>query len=373
MVAVSGRGGDAQAPITRPMTTVRPALGHLELDVHGGLPQQFLMLRKVANRLGVGVGLVFAVVTLTFLLINMAPGDPARLWVAPGAGAAELETARRALGLDQPLLVRYAAWLGRFVQGDWGMSLAQQRPVARVILDSLPFTLLLSGGSLLLTYLGGIAVGAFQAARRNTAWDTTLTIGNLVILGMPAYWLAIMLVLTFTYAAARYGWPAWIQLPAMGVSSLDADFLGVWGRLVDRLRHLVLPLVTLAAIGIASTSRFVRGAVLEARGNAFVSAARARGLPSSVIERRYVIRNALLPVITLLGLSLPALFSGTVFVEVIFAWPGMGREIVTAVGGRDYPVVMATTAIFAVLVVVGNLLADLLYAAADPRLRETPQ
>ena len=328
------------------------------------------MLRKALRRLGIGIGLVFAVVTITFLLINLAPGDPARLWVAPNASEADLAAARRLLGLDQPLPVRYVAWLVDFVRGNWGTSIAQQRPVARILLDALPHTLLLSGCSLFLTYAIGVLVGAFQAAKRRTPWDTTLTIGNLVVFGMPAYWLAIMLVLTFAYAASRYGWPSWIQFPAMGVASLDADFLTPWGRLVDRLRHLTLPLVTLSLIGIAGTSRFVRGAVLEIRGQSFVAAARARGLPPLTIEGRYVIRNALMPIITLLGLSLPALFSGTVFVEVIFAWPGMGREIVTAVGARDYPVVMATTAIFAVLVVVGNLLADLLYAVADPRIRE---
>ena len=332
--------------------------------------QQFHMIRGMMYRLGLGIGLVFAVVTITFLLINLAPGDPARLWVAPGAGSSELENARRVLGLDQPLLIRYGTWLGNFTRGEWGTSIAQQRPVARVIGDALPHTLVLSGGSLLVTYLGGIAVGAFQAAKRRTRWDTTLTIGNLVVFGMPAYWLAIMLVLIFAYAASRYGWPVWLQFPALGVASLDADFLTAWGRFTDRIRHLALPLVTLSSIGVAGTSRFVRGAVLDTRSHAFVHAARARGLSAPTIERRYVVRNALLPVITLLGLSLPALFSGTVFVEVIFAWPGMGREIVTAVVARDYPVVMATTAIFALLVVTGNLLADMLYAAADPRLRE---
>lgn len=328
------------------------------------------MLHKALRRLSIGVGLVFAVVTITFLLINLAPGDPARLWVAPGAGAADLEAARQALGLDRPLPARYAAWLADFVRGDWGTSIAQQRSVAAILRDALPHTLLLSGGSLLVTYVVGILVGAFQAAKRRTRWDTALTLGNLVIFGMPAYWLAIMLVLTFAYAASRFGWPAWIQLPAMGVASLDADFLTPWGRLVDRARHLALPLVTLSIIGVAGTSRFVRGAVLETRGQSYVSAARARGLPTARVEARYVIRNALLPIVTLLGLSLPALFSGTVFVEVIFAWPGMGREIVTAVTARDYPVVMATTAIFAVLVVTGNLLADALYAVVDPRIRE---
>ena len=366
-VVSGGRGGETHAA-----TPSRIALANLppKLDAVARRHQVFLMLHKVTRRMAIGTGLVFAVVTVTFLLVNLAPGDPARLWVAPGATEAELASAREALGLDRPLPVRYATWLTDFARGNWGTSLAQQRPVSSIIRDALPHTLLLSGGSLALTYVLGILIGAFQAAKRRTRWDTTLTVGSLIVFGMPAYWIAIMLVLTFAYASARYGWPAWLQFPAMGVASLDADFLTPWGRLVDRVRHLTLPLITLSLIGIAGTSRFVRGAVLETRSHAFVHAARARGLSWPVIEGRYVIRNALVPVITLLGLSLPALFSGTVFVEVIFAWPGMGREIVTAVTARDYPVVLATTAIFAVLVVGGNLLADLLYAVADPRMRE---
>jgi peptide/nickel transport system permease protein len=292
------------------------------------------MLRQIARRLALGIGIVLVVVTLTFILISLAPGDPARLWVAPGAGEAELEAARRALGLDRPLIARYASWLANFTRGDWG-----------------------------------VTVGVVQAIKRRTALDTGLTVGTLLVYGMPAYWLAIMLVLVFAYSAARYDWPVWLQFPAMGVASLDADFLTPWGRLVDRLRHLTLPLLTLGAIGAAGTARYVRGAVLDVRANEFVRTARAKGLPSLTVELRHVLRNALMPVVTLLGLTLPALFSGTVFVEVIFAWPGMGRVMVDAVGARDYPVVMATTAIFAVLVVVGNLLADLLYAWVDPRLR----
>jgi peptide/nickel transport system permease protein len=315
-----------------------------------------------------GLVIVLVVVTVTFLLVNLAPGDPARLWVAPGAGQAELETARRALGLDRPLALRYVSWLTAFARGDWGVSLVQQRPVLRVIADALPHTLVLTGASLLLTYIGGIAVGLIQAFRHRTATDTGLTVTTLIIYGMPAYWLAIMLVLVFSYAAARYGWPAWLRFPAMGVTSLDAEFLSPWGRLVDRLRHLALPLVTLGAIGVAGSARFIRGAVLDVKGLPFVRTARAKGAARLAVALRHVLRNALLPVITLLGLSLPALFSGTVFVEVIFAWPGMGRVMVDAVGGRDYPVVMATTAIFAALVVIGNLLADMLYSVADPRV-----
>lgn len=327
------------------------------------------MLQTLARRIALGLGVVFVVVTVTFVLVALAPGDPARLWVGPAAGEAELDAARRALGLDRPLPVRYAAWVWDFARGEWGMSLAHQRPVVRVIGGALPHTLLLSGASLLLTYLAGVLIGLVQALRPRSPLDTGLTVTTLIVYGMPAYWLAIMLVLVFAYLAARLGWPAWLRFPAMGVAAVDADFLAPGARIADRLRHLALPLVTLGAIGAAGAARYVRGAVLDVGTQPFVRTAHAKGLPRRQVLRRHVLRNALLPVITLLGLSLPALFSGTVFVEVIFAWPGMGRVMVDAVGARDYPVVMATTAIFAVLVVVGNLLADLLYGAADPRLR----
>jgi peptide/nickel transport system permease protein len=327
------------------------------------------MLRRVVLRLLAGLGLVFVVVTVTFVLLNLAPGDPARLWVGPGADAAAIEAARHALGLDRPLPVRYLSWLAACARGDWGTSLAQQRPVARVLADAVPYTLLLSAASLLLTYVGGIIVGLSQAVKRARAVDTALTVATQIVYGMPAYWLALMLVLVFTYGAARYGWPAWLQFPAFGVAGLNADFLSPGARLADRLRHLALPLVTLGLIGAAGSARYVRGAVLDVLGLDYVRTARAKGLAGTRVMGRHVLRNALIPVITLLGLSLPALFSGAVFVEVIFAWPGMGRELVAAVAARDYPVVMASTAIFGALVIIGNLLADLLYAVADPRFR----
>lgn len=318
----------------------------------------------------VGLGLVLAVASLTFVLLNLAPGDPARFWVGPGAGEPELAAARRALGLDRPLAARYLSWLGEFLRGRWGLSLTQQRPVSSIILDALPHTLVLTSLSLLATYLGGIILGLIQAVKQRSALDTGLTVATLFVLGMPSYWLAIMLVLVFAYGAAQFGWPEWLHFPALGVSSFNAPFLSPAARAADRVRHLILPLATLSLIGAAGTARYVRSAVLEVREREFVRTARAKGLPSRAVLIGHVLRNSLLPVITLLGLSLPMLFSGTVFVEVVFGWPGMGRVMVDAVGARDYPVVMATTAIFGVLVVAGNAAADLLYLVVDPRLRE---
>jgi peptide/nickel transport system permease protein len=220
--------------------------------------------------------------------------------VGPAATQADLDAARRALGLEQPLLLRYLGWLADFARGDWGTSLAQHRPVRDVLAAALPATLVLSGASLLVTYLGGIIVGLVQAVKRARPVDTALTVLTVLIYGLPAYWVALVLVLVFAYGAARLGWPAWLQFPAMGVASLDADFLSPGARLFDRLRHLTLPLVTLGLLGIAGTARYVRGAAVDVADLDFVRAARARGLEPNRVTRRHILRNALLPTITLL-------------------------------------------------------------------------
>ncbi len=327
------------------------------------------MIKTVAKRLVLGVGVVWVVVSVTFVALHLAPGDPATLLAGPGATPAQLEALRDAWDLDRPLPVQYAGWLGRFVRGDWGTSLSQARPVTAVLGAAVGPTLLLVGTSLLLSYLVGVAIGAWQAARHRTVWDTGTSVATLLVYGLPSYWLSLVLIMVFSYHAARAGWPVWLRFPAFGLAGLDADFLSPGAQLIDRARHLALPLVTLSVIGAAAVARFARGAALEVRRDRFVLAARARGIPPRRLEAHHVLRNALIPVITLLGLNLPALFSGTVFVEAIFAWPGMGRVIVEAVLARDYPVVLAATAVFSALVVLGNALADLLYALADPRLR----
>ena len=304
--------------------------------------------------------MIIGVVTLMFFLLRLAPGDPALLLVGPTATAEQLAAQRRALGLDRPLPQQYAAWLGRFIRGDWGSSIATGRPVRGMIAQAWPATVGLVGLSLLLSYLLGIVVGAVQAAAGGRL-DTALSVITVTFFAVPGYWLGLMLVMVFTYWARA--------LPAFGSAGLDADFLTGWSALTDRLRHLALPLTTLTLIGVGGTARYVRGAMLEVRNAPHVSIARAKGLSPFKVTVRHVLRNALIPVLTLLGLSLPALFSGAVFVEAIFAWPGVGRIMVEAVGARDYPVIMAATAVSAALVVAGNLLAEALTAWADPRLR----
>jgi peptide/nickel transport system permease protein len=309
------------------------------------------------------MAVILGVITLMFFLIRLAPGDPAALLVGPAATPAQLEAQRRTLGLDRPLTEQYVTWLGQFVRGDWGTSIATGRPVKSMIASAWPATVSLVGTSLLLSYLLGIVVGAIQASRGGRV-DTTLSVITVTLFALPGYWLGLMLVMVFTYWARL--------LPSFGAAGYDADFLSGWEQMVDRLRHLALPLLTLTLIGIGGTARYVRGAMLDVQGAPYVAIARAKGLSARQVTLRHVLRNALIPVLTLLGLSLPALFSGAVFIEAIFAWPGVGRIMVDAVGARDYPVIMAATAVSAALVVLGNLLAELLAVWADPRLRVSP-
>ena len=318
------------------------------------------MLAALARRAATGLAVVAGVVTLTFFLLRLAPGDPVELLLGPTATPAQITAQRHALGFDRPLAVQYAAWLGRFVRGEWGTSIATGRPVRALLAEAVPATVELVGLSLLLSYLLGVAVGTIQATARPRI-DTALSVATVTLFAVPGYWLGLMLVMVFTYWGRA--------LPAFGRAGLDGDLLvgGPW--LADRLRHLVLPLATLTLIGIGGIARFVRGAMRDVVGQPFVRSAHAKGLAPFAVASRHVARNALIPVAILLGLSFPALFSGGVFVEFVFAWPGVGRRLVEAVLARDYPVVMAATSVSAMLVVAGNVLADGLVGWIDPRIR----
>ena len=323
----------------------------------------------LARRIVLAAVTVLIVLTVTFAGLHLAPGDPVRLYLGPAADATAAETMRHQLGLDRSLPVQYARWLTHFVSGDWGTSIAAHRRVTGVLLDALGPTVLLAGASLLLTYVLGVAIGTLQAARQRSRTDALLTTFTTALQSVPSYVLGLGLVLVFSYGAALWRWPPVLRLPAIGASGIGADFLSPGQRLLDALRHLVLPAATLGLIGAGGLARFVRAATIEALRQPSVRTARAKGLGERRVIARHALRTALGPVITLAGLQLPALFSGVVFVETIFAWPGMGRVAVQSVQARDYPVVMAVTAVFATLVVIGNLLADAGNVWADPRQR----
>jgi peptide/nickel transport system permease protein len=319
------------------------------------------MLAALGRRAIAGLAVVAGVVTLTFVLLHMAPGDPAERLLGPAATPAQFVAQRHALGLDRPLPAQFATWVARVARGDWGTSIATGRPVRTLLAEAWPATVRLVGLSLVLSYLLGLAVGAVQAAATGSRLDTVLSVASVALFAVPGYWLGLMLVMVFTYRAR--------VLPAFGAAGLDADLLTGWALVADQLRHLALPLTTLTLIGVGGSARFVRGAMLDVGTQPFITTARAKGVSPARVMLHHVLRNALVPILVLLGLSLPALFSGAVFVEAVFAWPGVGRVLVDAVHARDYPVVLAATTVSAILVVVGNLLADVVAAWVDPRLR----
>ena len=323
-------------------------------------------MRTLIRELVGACALLWLVLSLTFVLIRLAPGDPSLFLVDPASGPASAARLRSELGLDAPLVVQYARWAGDVLRGNLGESFAAHRPVASVLRDAVPISLGLGGTSLLLTFLLGVALGVFQGIRRGTRLDMILTTFGTAVYAAPSFWLALALVALFTYGAARWNFPQWIRLPAFGVrdpASTDAD-------LTDLARHALLPVATLTAIGAAGIARYARSIVTDLAGAPFLRSARAKGLAGPAIYGRHLLANALPPLITLFALSLPGVLAGSVFVETVFGWPGLGRLMVSSIAARDYPVVMGATVLYAALVILANLCGDLLLPLVDPRRRQ---
>lgn len=310
-----------------------------------------------------GVAIVFLVATVTFVLVHLAPGDP---FAAAFEGARVPESVRIQLraeaGLDRPLPEQYVRYLARLARGRLGYSVANQEPVTAVLGRALPNTFALMGVALLGSFALGVAVGVLQAVRRGTLVDRVLGTASLLLASLPDFWLALVLMLTLAY---------WLPvLPVAGMNDpVTYAYASPAEKLLDRLQHLVLPGVTLILLSTASVARYQRTAMLEVLPEDYIRTARAKGVRERAVVMRHALRNALLPVVTLLGLALPTLVGGAVFVEVVFAWHGMGWLVVDAVGRRDYDVVTAGVVVGSALVVAGGILADILHAATDPRLR----
>ena len=323
---------------------------------------QSTLLRRVATALL----LLWLVVTLTFVLVRLAPGDPAAFLIAPGASESDAMRIRAELGLDRSMFVQYARWLGATLRGDLGASFASGLPVARVLAEAAPVSILLGAASLALTFLIGVPVGMLQAAKRGRATDTLLTVATTAIYAAPTFWLALALVAVFTYGAASLGLPAGFRLPAFGVRTPGLTLEG-WAGLLDVARHSVLPVTILAAVGAAGIARYARTSVADVLRLDFVRTARAKGMPTRRIFGRHVLANVLPPLVVLFALSLPGLLAGSIFVESVFAWPGLGRATLSAILARDYPVVMGATLFYAAAVIAANLAAELVLPRLDPR------
>lgn len=312
--------------------------------------------------------LFWLVVTLTFVLAHLAPGDATDLLVPPGATAEDIARLRAAFGLDASLPEQYARWASRVVAGDLGESFALGEPVRDVLVRALPVSLALGVASLTLTFVIGVTVGFWQARHAGTWGDRLVSAISLAVFAAPAFWLALALVALFTYVASRQGWPPVLRLPAMGMRTV-AGTSGAWETLSDVVRHAILPVTVLAAIGAAGLARYARTTALDLLDAGFVRTAEAKGASSRRVLFRHVLANARPTLIVLLALSLPGIVAGSVFVESVFAWPGMGRVLLSSIAARDYPVVMGATLVYAAMVILANWLADAGITWADPRRR----
>jgi peptide/nickel transport system permease protein len=317
---------------------------------------------RIVARLLQMVVVVWLVVTISFILIHAAPGDPFAL-DDPRVSAAIREQWRNDFGLDRPLAEQYVVYLRNVARGDLGWSFSQHVPVRDAIARALPRTLLLMGVAIAGSLLLGIALGVHQVVRRGRIDERVARGTALLFYSVPDFWLALVALLALSY---------WFPIfPAGGmIDPVLHEHFTPWGRFVDRARHLALPAITLTLLTAAAVARYQRAALLEVYELDFVRTARAKGLPESGVVR-HAIRNALLPVITIVGLMLPAMVGGAVFIEKVFSWPGMGLLTINAVATRDYPLVTAAVAVGGVMVTIGSFVADTLYAVADPRVRSS--
>jgi peptide/nickel transport system permease protein len=320
------------------------------------------MRRLLAGRLLQGLAVVWIVATLTFALLHLAPGDPFSYQNERRVAPEVVAQWRHIYCLDRPLGAQYVCYLRTLASGDLGYSISQQRPVRDILVDYVPRTIELMLLGLVFSFAVGIALGVLEARRRGTFADWGSRGITLVFYSMPDFWLALMLALLFAY---------WIPIfPISGIEDvINAPTNGWWAHVVDHTRHLVLPVATLVLMTCAGVARFQRAAMLDAARLDFVVTARAKGVAENVIARHHILRNALLPIITLAGLTLPTLLGGAVLVELVFSWPGMGYITAIAVGNRDYALVTSSVLITSAVVVLGTIAADLLYALADPRVR----
>lgn len=321
------------------------------------------MVGYILRRLVLILPLVIGITVITFLVMHLAPGKPTDLVTEMQAkiGAEAKERLKVLYGLDKPWYLQYTNWLFRLVRLDFGKSFKDDRPVIKKISERLPATLLLNISSLLLIFSFALPIGIYSAVKQNSLFDKGMTVFVFLGFSVPTFWLALVLMIFF---GIKLGW-----LPISGLRSLNWEEFSAFGKIGDIVKHLILPVFISAFTGLAGLSRYSRASMLEVIHQDYIRTARAKGLPEKEVIFKHALRNALIPVVTILGLSLPDLIGGSFIFETIFAYPGMGRLGYEAIMARDYPVVMGVGTIAALLTLVGNFLADILYAYVDPRIR----
>jgi peptide/nickel transport system permease protein len=323
------------------------------------------MLKYTIKRLIMMIPTLIGITVVSFLVMRLAPGDPTNMVtdLNPQASQAAKRRLHEIYGLDQPLHVQYWSWLKGLATLDLGRSMAtDRRPVRDKILERLPVTLALNVMSMGVIIAVSLPLGLYAAVKAGGLFDRASTVFVFILFAAPSFWLALLGMSLF---GVKLGW-----LPVSGLTSLDHESLDRWGRLLDLSKHLIMPVVVSSLGGLAGLSRYLRSNMLEIIRQDFLTTARAKGLTERRVIGRHALRNALIPVITILGLSVPGLVGGSVIMESIYAIPGLGQLFYGAVMGRDYPLVMGGLVMGAVLTLLGNLLADLGYAVVDPRVRD---
>ena len=321
------------------------------------------MLAYIAKRLLGIIPMLIGITIISFLVINLAPGKPTELMMQmnPKAALEAQERLDKIFGLDKPLHIQYFTWLKNFFSFDFGVSFIDGRPVRQKIFERMPITILINVLAMMVIFIFSIPIGIKSAIRRGSWFDRGVTLFVFLGFAAPGFWLALILMDLF---GVRLGW-----FPVSGITSLDFENFSNLGKIADLGHHLVLPVLVASIGGLAGVSRYMRQSMLNIIHQDYIRTARAKGLNERVVIYRHALRNALLPIITILGLSIPGLISGSVIFESVFSIPGMGKLMVDAVFARDYYTIMGGLVLSALLTLIGNLVADVSYAYADPRIR----
>lgn len=299
--------------------------------------------------------LMFVVMLLTYAMILSSPGGPSIL-LDPNATAEDLARMRKLLGLDEPIYVQFGKWFGNVIRGNLGTSYSVGRTVLDLILEGLPATLLLAGSALFWAVFFGIMLGVLSAVKRYSLFDHLITLVSFLGLSVPVFWYGLMLIMLFSVRLQL--------LPAGGMFTIGSDF-----SLGDRLQHLLLPMIVLGTVNMAQIVRYTRSSMLTVLGQDYIKTARSKGISEAVVLYKHALKNACIPVVTIIGLLLPRLVGGAAITETVFSWPGMGRLAVTAAFERDYPTIMGITIAVSAMVILSNLLTDIIYVYLNPRIQ----
>lgn len=314
------------------------------------------MVQYIFRRILIAIPVLLGVTILNFGIINLAPGNPAEMFISPSISEADVELKKEQLGLNDPLYVQYFRWLGNVFQGDFGYSFANYEPVTAMVVERIGPTLILMGSALIIAYLIAIPVGIISAVKQYSWIDYATTGSSFLGISVPNFFLGLGLIYIFSVKLGMF--------PTGGMNTLGAE-----GSLLDTLKHLILPSIVLATAIAGNMVRYVRSSILEVLGEDYLRTARAKGLHEFIVVNKHALRNALIPIITVVGLDIPLLVSGAVITEQVFQWPGIGQLMIQSIMSRDYPTLMALTFIAAIVVLVTNLVVDILYSVVNPRIK----